>query len=313
MARTNDIKPVLKSKPLEISRTFSAPKELVFKAWSSAEHMKRWFCPEAFTVPEADIDFRAGGVFAICMRSPEGQDFWSRGSYVAISPPDRLVFTSDVIIDGAKKFTAHTTVTFENAGEGTLMTVRQVHDIYDKTFLGAIEGAAEGWRTTLDKLEKEVARIAASDGLSAVHATFSIERVYQASAEQVFHALSDKTAKARWFVGGEGYTVMEREIDVRAGGREKVTGRWANGTISAFEAVYFDAVKNQRLVYAYEMHINGRKISVSLATVELKPEASGTRLKITEQGVFLDGYDDAGARERGTGLLLDRLGKSLQS
>jgi len=312
MARTNDIKPVLKSRPLVISRTFAAPRELVFKAWSSAEHMKRWFCPEGFSVPEAEIDFRAGGVCAICMRSPEGEDFWSRGVYDEVSPADRLVFTCDVIIDGKKKFTAYTTVTFEDSGKGTLMTVHQVHNIHDKTSLGAIEGASEGWRTTLDKLEKEVARIAASDGRSAVHATFSIERVYQAPAEQVFHALSDKTAKARWFVGGEGYTVMEREMDVRAGGREKVTGRWANGTISAFDAVYFDAVKNERLVYAYEMHINGRKISVSLATVELKPEVSGTRLKITEQGVFLDGYDDAGSREHGTGLLLDRLGKSLQ-
>jgi uncharacterized protein YndB with AHSA1/START domain len=312
MARTNDIKPVLKSKPLVISRTFAAPRGLVFKAWSSAEHIKRWFSPEGFSVPEAEIDFRAGGVCAICMRSPEGQDFWSRGAYVEVSPPDRLVFTSDVIIGGTKKFSAHTTVTFEDSGKETLMTVRQVHDIYDKNFLNPVEGASEGWRTTLDKLEKEVARIAASGGRAAVHATFSIERVYQVSAEQVFHALSDKAAKARWFAGGEGYTVLEREMDVRAGGREKVTGRWANGTISAFDAVYFDAVKNERLVYAYEMHINGRKISVSLATVELKPEGAGTRLVITEQGVFLDGYDDAGAREKGTGSLLDRLAESLR-
>lgn len=69
---------------------------------------------------------------------------------------------------------------------------------------------------------------------------------------------------------------------------------------------------NERLVYAYEMHIDDRKISVSLATIELKAVGVGTRLAVTEQGAFLDGYDDAGSREHGTGLLLDKLGASLK-
>jgi hypothetical protein len=51
---------------------------------------------------------------------------------------------------------------------------------------------------------------------------------------------------------------------------------------------------------------------VSLATIELAPAGAGTRFTITEQGAFLDGYDDAGSREHGTGLLLDRLGAALQ-
>ena len=69
---------------------------------------------------------------------------------------------------------------------------------------------------------------------------------------------------------------------------------------------------DRRLVYAYEMHIDDRKISVSLATLELQPAGDGTRLTVTEQGAFLDGYEDAGSREHGTGLLLDRLGASLR-
>src|ERR1700692_4714884 len=108
MARTNDIN--LKPKPLVVSRIFAAPRELVFKAWRSAEHMKRWFSPEGCTVPEAEIDFRPGGVFDICMHLPDGQDFWSRGNYIEVSPPDRLVFTAGVVVGGVKKFTAHTTV-----------------------------------------------------------------------------------------------------------------------------------------------------------------------------------------------------------
>jgi uncharacterized protein YndB with AHSA1/START domain len=68
----------------------------------------------------------------------------------------------------------------------------------------------------------------------------------------------------------------------------------------------------RRIVYAYNMHVDEKKISVSLATIELEPTAKGTRMKVTEQGAFLDGYDDAGSREHGTGALMDALAKSLE-
>jgi uncharacterized protein YndB with AHSA1/START domain len=192
------------------------------------------------------------------------------------------------------------------------MTVRQSYDIHDPAFLFAVDGAAEGWRTTLDKLEREVARMKASEHRSAVHATFALERVYDASPTRVFRALSDEAAKARWFEGGDGWVMLAREMDVRPGGRERVQGRWANGRVTTFDAVYFDVVPDRRLVYTYEMRLDDRKISVSLATIELAPAGAGTRFTITEQGAFLDGYDDAGSREHGTGLLLDRLGAALQ-
>jgi uncharacterized protein YndB with AHSA1/START domain len=314
MARANEVKSGTRPEPLVVSRTFPAPRDLVFKAWSSAEHMERWFSPEGCSVPEAQIDFRQGGLFAICMRLPTGEDHRLSGVYTEISPPDRLVFTTAVAVGDVKRFTVHTTVTFEDDGAGTRMTVRQDHDFHDPAFRFAVEeGSPEGWRTTLDKLEQEVARIQAAQRLSVVHAMFSLERVYGASPTQVFRALSDKAAKARWFEGGEGWVVLERHMDVRPGGRERLQGRWASGVVTTFDAVYFDVVANQRLVYGYEMRVDDRKISVSLATLELTPVGAGTRLKVTEQGAFLDGYDDAGSREHGTGLLLDRLGASLST
>jgi uncharacterized protein YndB with AHSA1/START domain len=314
MARAHEMKTTsaVKPAPLVISRTFGAPRQLVFKAWSRAEHIKRWFSPEGCTVPEAEIDFRPGGVFAVCMRLPNGEEHWSRGTFDEVSPSDRLAFSGGVTFDGETKFTVHTIVTFEDDGAGTRMTVHQSYDIHDPAFLFAVEGATEGWRTTLDKLEREVARIQAAQHRFVVHAIFSLERVYDASPSLVFRALSDQAAKARWFEGGDGWVVIERHVDVRPGGRERAKGRWPSGMVTTFDAVYFDVVPDQRLVYTYEMRLDDRKISVSLATIELAPAGAGTRLKITEQGAFLDGYDDAGAREHGTGLLLDRLGASLR-
>ena len=78
-----------------------------------------------------------------------------------------------------------------------------------------------------------------------------------------------------------------------------------------FHARYLDIVPGERIVYVYEMHQNDTKISASLATLEFKPAPDGTRLVVTEQGAFLDGYDDAGSREHGTNELLNRVGKSL--
>jgi uncharacterized protein YndB with AHSA1/START domain len=147
---------------------------------------------------------------------------------------------------------------------------------------------------------------------SVVHATFCIERTYPAAPAQVFKALTDPAAKAKWFTGGEGYTLLAREMDVRPGGREHLKGRWKTGVVSTFDAVYHDVVADERIVYAYEMHLDERKISVSLATLELKPAGTGTRLVMTEQGAFLDGHDDAGSREHGSNFLLDALGNSLK-
>jgi uncharacterized protein YndB with AHSA1/START domain len=148
---------------------------------------------------------------------------------------------------------------------------------------------------------------------TVTHATFCLERTYEASRERVYAAFATEEGKARWFSGpNDQWDIVDRDFDFREGGSEHLSGRWKNGTVSDFRARYHDIVPNERIVYAYEMRIDGRKISVSLATLEFKPADDGkTRLVLTEQGAFLDGYDDAGSREHGTAILLDRVGASL--
>lgn len=148
---------------------------------------------------------------------------------------------------------------------------------------------------------------------SAVHGTFTIERDLPHAPERVFAAWSDPEAKAAWFSGPSAqWTPLEREMDFRVGGRERAKGQWKSGVVTDFHAHYLDIVPLRRIVYAYNMHVDDKKISVSLATIELEATGKGTRMKVTEQGAFLDGYDDAGSRERGTGSLMDALAKSLE-
>jgi uncharacterized protein YndB with AHSA1/START domain len=85
MARANEAKQdtaVQQPQPLKLSRVFHARRETVFKAWGSADHVKRWFSPETYTVPDAKVEMRVGGSFEVCMRSPSGEEHWTRGAFV---------------------------------------------------------------------------------------------------------------------------------------------------------------------------------------------------------------------------------------
>jgi uncharacterized protein YndB with AHSA1/START domain len=318
MTKIDPIRPEVRPTPLRVARVFSAPRETVFRAWSSADHVKRWFCPAGYSVPEATVEMRVGGAFEVCMRSPEGVDHWTRGAFTEVVASERLAIDHHVVdpCGGGPLFTAYTEVTFSHhASGGTLMEVVQTYSFPSAAHAEQmIKGAPEGWRQTLDKLEAEVSRMENGGVIrTVVHGAFHLERTYDATVEQVYRALSDEAAKSRWFFGPKGWMLVERVMDFRVGGRERVVGRFDGGVTTTFDAVYHDIVPRERIVYTYEMHIDEKKISVSLATLQIKPSGERrTSLLIAEQGAFLDGYDDAGSRERGTGDLLDRLGASLR-
>jgi uncharacterized protein YndB with AHSA1/START domain len=148
---------------------------------------------------------------------------------------------------------------------------------------------------------------------SIVHSSFTLTRTYEAPVARVFQAFSDEQAKSRWFTGPAGWKLIKRVFDFREGGREHLSGRFDNGIVTSFDCTYHDIVVNERIIYSYVMELSGRRISVSQASLQFKPEGKATKLTVNEYGDFLDGYDDAGSRERGTGELLDKLGKSLEA
>lgn len=147
---------------------------------------------------------------------------------------------------------------------------------------------------------------------SVTHTTFAIERTYDVPPSRVFAAFADPAVKRRWFSGPPEWGQNEGTMDFRVGGRETSRGGPPEGPIHAFSALYYDIVPDQRIIFGYDMHLDDTRISVSLATVEITPAGKGSRLTFTEQGAFLDGFDDPGGRERGTMELLDALGAELK-
>ena len=146
---------------LVIERTFDAPPELVWKAWTEPERVMRWWGPKGYTSPAAEIDLRVGGKYLWAMRSPEGQDLWSTGVYREIVPPARMVCTNSFAdekgnvvpashygIDSDLPLEMLATVTFEEFDGKTKLTLR--HEGFPPGEMS--EMATAGWNESFDKL-----------------------------------------------------------------------------------------------------------------------------------------------------------------
>lgn len=148
---------------------------------------------------------------------------------------------------------------------------------------------------------------------SVIHDTFTIERTYPAAPSRVFAAFASEEAKSVWGdTGGlepaEGDAGIA-EFDFRVGGRERF-GIKMDGTTFRYDALYYDIVPDQRIIYAYEMYAGDARISVSVATIEFAKTSDGTVLTVTEQGAYLDGIDGPQApslRKEGVTEMLDNL------
>lgn len=142
---------------------------------------------------------------------------------------------------------------------------------------------------------------------SVSHDTFTIDRTFAASRSRLFSAFAGAQAKAKWF--GPLGSNQPHPLDFRVGGKESMSGdAGAGGPRFSYDATYQDIVTNERIVYSYEMTLDGRRISVSIATLEFLDAADGSsRLILTELGAFLDGLDTNAVREGGTRAVVDAL------
>ena len=137
--------PPAEGKPeLRMTRVFSAPRRLVFEAWSKAEYLSRWFTPAPLTTPRCEVDLCTGGVFRLVMRMPDGIEFPMDARFTEVVDNERISFVAN--IHGGVEIM--TTVTFAGHEGETTLTVHQVfsHET------DATRGARAGWTQALDQL-----------------------------------------------------------------------------------------------------------------------------------------------------------------
>ncbi len=153
-----------------VTRIFDAPRELVWKAWTDPKYVMQWWGPKGFTSPVCKMDFRVGGKYLICTRTPDGQDFWHGGEYHEIVPLEKIIssmYFSDSEgnkIDPAQLGIeheaiegAHDVILFEDLGNGQTKL----------TFIGnepmesaKNSGQLEGMNQVLDKVAEVITKLA---------------------------------------------------------------------------------------------------------------------------------------------------------
>jgi uncharacterized protein YndB with AHSA1/START domain len=159
-------------RPFIISRTFDAPRELLWKAWSERARLMEWFGPKGFKMPAAKMDFRPGGSFHYCMESPDGNEMWGKFIYREISVPEKIVLVNS-FSDESGGIIRHpmsatwplemlSTFTLAEENGRTTATVHWVPlnptEEERKTFDAAHDGMKQGWTGTFDQLAAYLAK-----------------------------------------------------------------------------------------------------------------------------------------------------------
>lgn len=160
MAEAND---------LVLERTLDAPRDLVWKAWTDPEHLKRWWAPRPYQTPECEMDLRAGGKFYTRMTGPDGFDSKGTGCFLEVVEGKKVVWTSalgegyrpnEMAAEGCEAFPFTAIVTLEDSGDGrTLYKAVAMHaskadrDTHEKM------GFQEGWGTCADQLGEVAATL----------------------------------------------------------------------------------------------------------------------------------------------------------
>ncbi|HEX2836254.1 MAG TPA: SRPBCC domain-containing protein [Thermoanaerobaculia bacterium] len=157
-----------------VSRSFDAPRALVFEVFTQPEHLQQWFAPKNFTVPYCTVDLRPGGIFHFCMRAPDGREFWSRGVFQEIVVPELLVYVDSFSdaqgnlvppsaygLSESHPAESEVRITFEQRGEETVVTLR--HELSER--VKERSDAQQGWMEMFERaadvvLQARIGRIA---------------------------------------------------------------------------------------------------------------------------------------------------------
>ena len=217
---------------LVMTRTFDAPRALVFKAWTDPSHVQQWWGPRGFTNPRCDWDARPGGAIHVDMRAPDGTVYPMPGTFHEVVAPERIVFSSSAV-DGALEVL--TTVTFTDEGAKTRMTLEAIVVKASQEAADALAGMREGWTQTLDRLSDDLAQ------------TFLIARTFDAPRDLVWKAWTETERLMQWF-GPKGSKMFHAKNDRRPGGIFHYGLRMPNGDEIWGKWVYREVTPPERLV-----------------------------------------------------------------
>ncbi len=239
---------------VSITRTFDAPRALVFEAMTGCEHMMNWWGPRGYALTECEIDLRPGGAYRFVQRSPDGGTHPFKGVYREIAAPGRIVFTQ--IYDVAP-VNEHEVVVTNILSEQDGRTTLSQHLLFDSLesrdgMIGS--GMERGEAESFDRLDELLAQLrrggAAGAGAAgaAVGPEFASEHDVDAPRDLVWKAWTEPDRLARWW-GPAGFEMRVRSLDLRPGGVFHYSIRPPNGREMWGRFVYREVVPQERIVF----------------------------------------------------------------
>jgi len=142
---------------IEVRRFLEAPPELVYRACTEGEYLRRWFGPRRLEVTECDIDLRVGGTWRIVQRAPDGMEFAFHGEFLELGPPYRRVGT--FVYEGAPEHEAVETLVLEEVEGGTMLTTTTRHSSLEARDMQVANGMEEGIIESMERLVELVASV----------------------------------------------------------------------------------------------------------------------------------------------------------
>lgn len=139
---------------LVLEYSIDADSRVVYKAWTVLDIFKKWFCPTGFTISLAELDAKPGGYFRIHMRSPEGEIYPTKGEYILLEKPHRIVYKDSWDDDRPQNDPIITEVVFEAVGDKTNMKLYSSFAAEKQKDEVLRSGVIDGWKMFFDNLNK---------------------------------------------------------------------------------------------------------------------------------------------------------------
>ncbi|MGA7712571.1 MAG: SRPBCC domain-containing protein [Rhizomicrobium sp.] len=303
-----------------ISRSFDAPRDLVWNVFSQAEHLAKWWGPSGMEWVRCSLDFRPGGLFHYCMKAPNGAEMWGKFVYREIAPMERVVFVNS-FCDAAGNTTRApfapdwplevlNSLSFSEKNGKTTLTLRggpinataAERDKF-KAFHSSMQQGFGGTFAQLDAYLLEISGKAPRE--------LTLTRVLNAPRALVFKAWTDPKMLATWW-GPKGFTNPRGEVDARPGGAIHIDMRAPDGTVYPMDGRYEEVVAPERLVFkSGALDKNGKTIFTVLTTVTFAE--TGGKTTLTMHARVVEIFDviaerHLGGMNEGWNQSLDRLG-----
>ena len=258
---------LLSEREMGIQRLVKAPIDLVWKVWTSPEHIKHWWGPEGFTNTISGMDVRPGGVWEFVMHGPDGTDYKNKHIYKEVVKPTKLVLEHVT----APKFLM--TVTFEDRGDQTLVDIHSLFESAEQLReVIKVFKADVGMRQNAERMENYVCDLSRNDFMNE---PIIVERIYNAPIENVWNAITDKNEMKKWY-----FDLSEFRPEV--GFEFQFYGEGRKGEKYLHLCKIIDVIPGKKISYTWRYdNYEGN----SVVTFELFEEGNKTRLKLTHSGV----------------------------